>query len=136
MPFSVPAGAVLFYEDVYGMLMNGNGAARLAIVPANGATGLIVDTSTYTALPDGGELGQSPTVFRANEFVKGPAKMVSVTGKASERSNLFIMTGNAETTILWTLSDANGVQVRTATASRQAFANAATAMNVPGFARA
>lgn len=118
VPFSVPAGGVLFYEDVYGTLMNNaNGAARLAVVPANGATGLIVDTSTYTALPDGGELGQSPTVFRASEFVKGPATMVSITGKASERSNLFIMTGNAETTIRWTLTDANGVQVRTATAT-------------------
>src|ERR1051325_3486303 len=116
VPFSVPAGGVVFYEDVYGTLMNANGAARLAIVPANGASGLIVDTSTYTALADGGELGQSPTVFRADEFVKGPATMVSVTGKASERSNLFIMTGNTETTILWTLSDANGVQIRTATA--------------------
>lgn len=128
VPFSVPAGGVLFYEDVYGTLMNANGAARLTVVPANAATGLIVDTSTYTALPDGGELGQSPTVFRANDFVRGPANLISVTGKASERSNLFIMTGNVATTIIWYLSDSNGVQIRAATATYPANATIQTSV--------
>jgi hypothetical protein len=116
MPFNVPAGGVLFYEDVYAVAAPGvNGAARLAVVPDNAATGLVVDTSTYTAQSDGGELGQSPTVFRASDFTAAPATLVSVTGKATERSNLFIMTGAAETTIIWTLRDANGVQLATVT---------------------
>ena len=109
--YSIPPMGVAFYEDVYTVAFpNAAGAARLSIVP-DGTSIPIVDSSTYTALPDGGELAQSPTVLVPTSFRAG--YQIAVIGKSSERTNVFVMTGTEEATIYWTFRDATGVQKST-----------------------
>ncbi|HEV8432319.1 MAG TPA: PPC domain-containing protein [Thermoanaerobaculia bacterium] len=106
--FNIGPKAVLFYPDVYlNGYPSGSGAARVAITRDNASsTPLIVDTSTYTANSDGGELGQSPTVM--TDFAASGTTLTGVLGKNSERSNLFIMTGSSGATIQWTYRDTFG----------------------------
>lgn len=106
--FVVPANAVRFYEDVYGVAFPGTGGAARLAVATEGTAKLIVDTSTYTLLPGGGELGQSPTVLTGGSFSSAGAKLVAVLGKSSERSNVFVVTGPSVTTIRWQYRDSNG----------------------------
>lgn len=115
--FNVPPFGVRFYEDVYLLgYPGGSGAARLTIVPDSSTSApLVVDTSTYTANPDGGELAQSPTVSVASDFYPAGKKLVGLMGKGSERSNIFVMTGSSGATIVWRLRDSNGVGSQTFT---------------------
>lgn len=117
VPFNVPPFGVRFYEDVYLQgYPGGSGAARLTIVPDSSTSApLVVDTSTYTANPDGGELAQSPTVSVAADFYPAGKKLVGLMGKGSERSNVFVMTGASGATIVWRLRDSNGVGSQTFT---------------------
>ena len=117
--FNVPPFGVRFYEDVYLQgYPGGSGAARLSIVPdTTTSTPLIVDTSTYTANADGGELAQSPTVSTTADYYSSGKKLVGLLGKGSERSNVFVMTGSADVTIQWRLRDSNGVGSQTFTKS-------------------
>lgn len=109
--YNVPSSGVTFYEDVYSVAFPGGiGAARLSIVP-DGPGVPIVDSSTYTALPDGGELAQSPTVLMPSAFRSGV--QVAVLGKASERTNVLVMTGAQDATIFWRYRDASGVLRKT-----------------------
>ena len=103
--FNIGPKAVLFYPDVYlNAYPSGAGAARLSITRDNvSSSPLIIDTSTYTANPDGGELGQSPTVL--TDFASSGTTLTGVLGKNSERSNLFIMTGSTGVSIQWTYRD-------------------------------
>lgn len=111
--YNVPALGVAFYEDVYATAFPGGaGAARLAIVP-DGASIPVVDSSTYTALPDGGELAQSPTILVPTAFKSGV--QVAVVGKAGERTNVVVITGTEDVTIAWRYRDASGVVRGTAT---------------------
>ena len=115
--FNVPPFGVRFYEDVYLLAYPaGSGAARLTIVPDSAtAAPLVVDTSTYTATPDGGELAQSPTVTVTSDYYPAGKKLVGLLGKGSERSNIFVMTGASGATIVWRLRDSNGVGSQTFT---------------------
>jgi hypothetical protein len=107
--FSVPTMSVAFFEDVYvHAFPGGSGAARVTILPDGSAPGLIVDTSTYTALPTGGELGQNPTVFGPADYSGPSSTLMAVIGKSTERTNYFVMTGPAETTINWRYRNAQG----------------------------
>lgn len=117
--FNVPPFGVRFIEDVYLQgYPGGSGAARLSIVPdSTTSAALIVDTSTYTANPDGGELAQSPTVATAADFYGAGKKLVGLLGKGSERSNVFVVTGSADVTIVWRLRDSNGAGAQTFTKS-------------------
>ncbi len=105
--FEIPPFYVLVYEDIYDATFPGvNGAARLVIVLDRGVrTRPIVETSTYTATPDGGELGQSPTVFLDTEYAGVGARLAGVLGKVTERTNLFLMTGEQGVTIRWSYRD-------------------------------
>jgi hypothetical protein len=47
-------------------------------------------------------------VMRPADFAPAGTKMVAVLGKGSERTNLFVVTGSADTTIRWQYRDANG----------------------------
>lgn len=106
--FSVPIGGVRFYEDVYATgYPGGSGAARLTVI-TNGSAQPVIDTSTYTATADGGELAQSPTVVRPADFSAAGTKHVALLGKSSERTNVFVMTGTTDTTIRWQYRDASG----------------------------
>jgi hypothetical protein len=106
--YNLPPFGVTFFEDVYSAAFpNGGGAARLSVVP-DGATMPIVDSSTYTALPDGGELAQSPSVLTPTSFRSGV--QVAALGKSSERTNVLVMTGSQDVTIYWKYRDATGVQ--------------------------
>ena len=104
LDYVVQPFAVVFFEDIHDLALPGeDGAARLTIFLDNGVqTFPVIDTSTYTATPDGGELGQSPTVFRNNQYFGAGSRLMGVLGKATERTNLFVMTGEAATTIQWT----------------------------------
>jgi hypothetical protein len=115
--FNVPPFGVRFFEDVYLQgYPGGSGAARLTIVPDTTASApLVVDTSTYTANPDGGELAQSPTVSTSADYYGSGKKLVGLLGKGSERSNVFVMTGSTDVTIQWRLRDSNGVGSQTFT---------------------
>ncbi|HWS72003.1 MAG TPA: hypothetical protein VN605_07805 [Thermoanaerobaculia bacterium] len=116
--FNVPPFGVRFYEDVYLLAYpGGSGAARLTIVPDTTTSSLVVDTSTYTANPDGGELAQSPTVSVTADYYASGKKLVGLLGKGSERSNVFVMTGSTDVTIQWRLRDSNGVGSQTFTKS-------------------
>lgn len=106
--YSIPPMGSRFYEDVYALGFPGaDGAARLAIVPDTSLKP-IVDTSTYTALSGGGELAQTPTVFTSASLF-ADQKLAGFLGKASERSNLFVMSGSTDTTIVWRYRDPNGI---------------------------
>lgn len=106
MSYNIPANGVAFYQDVYAAAFpGGSGAARLSVVPDAGSVP-IVDSSTYTALPGGGELAQSPTVLVPTAFKSGV--QVAVLGKGSERTNIFVMTGTQDVTIYWRYRDAGG----------------------------
>lgn len=108
IPYNVQPNGVLFLQDVYAIAFSGaSGAARLAVVP-DGPTAPILDSSTYTALSNGGELAQSPTVLAATSFMSGV--QVAVLGKGSERTNVFVITGPQDVTIYWRYRDAAGVQ--------------------------
>src|SRR5690242_14197199 len=110
--YNIPALGVAFYQDVYAAAFLGRvGAARLSIVPDT-ATVPIVDSSTYTALSDGGELAQSPTILVPTAFRSGV--QVAVLGKGSERTNIFVITGTQDVTIFWRYRDPNGVVRATA----------------------
>jgi hypothetical protein len=115
--FNVPPFGVRFFEDVYLQgYPGGSGAARLTIVPdSTSSAPLVVDTSTYTANPDGGELAQSPTVSTIGDYYGSGRKLVGLLGKGSERSNVFVMTGPTDVTITWRLRDSNGVGSQTFT---------------------
>lgn len=117
--FNVPPFGVRFFEDVYLQgYPGGSGAARLTIVPdTTTSAALVVDTSTYTANPDGGELAQSPTVSIPGDYYGSGKKLVGLLGKGSERSNVFVMTGSTDVTIQWRLRDSNGVGSQTFTKS-------------------
>jgi len=105
--YSIPPNGVTFLQDVYASgFPGGAGAARLSIVPDSSVIP-IVDSSTYTALPDGGELAQSPTVLLPTSFRGG--LQVAVLGKQSERTNVFVMTGSQDVTIYWRYRDSSGV---------------------------
>lgn len=115
--YNIPPQSVRFYEDVYSTAFPGGaGAARLAIVPDVPSAKPVVDSSTYTALADGGELAQTPTPFTSAMLFSGQ-KLVGMLGKSSERSNLFVMTGPADVTIAWRYRDANGVAMPAVTRS-------------------
>ena len=104
--YNVPPFGVSFYEDVYSAAFPGGaGAARLAVV-SDTVDIPIVDSSTYTALPNGGELAQSPTVLVPSAFRGGV--QVAVMGKSGERTNLFVMTGAEDVIIYWRYRDAAG----------------------------
>lgn len=106
--YNVGPNAVTFFQDVYATAFPGaSGAARLAIVP-DGPSAAIVDSSTYTALADGGELAQSPTILTTESFMSGV--QVAALGKGSERTNLIVITGPQDVTISWKYRDAAGVQ--------------------------
>ena len=105
--YNIPPHGVTFYEDVYAIAFPGGaGAARLSILPDTAALP-VVDSSTYTAQPDGGELAQSPTILLPSSFRSG--LQVGVVGKQSERTNVFIMTGPQDVTIYWTFRDSAGI---------------------------
>lgn len=105
--YNVPAFGVAFYEDVYAAAFPGGaGAARLAVI-ADTTSIPIIDSSTYTALPGGGELAQSPTVLVATAFRAGV--QAAVIGKASERTNVLVMTGPQDVIIYWKYRDPTGV---------------------------
>ena len=109
--YNIPPLGVRFFQDVYvAAFPGGSGAARLVIVPDASSSKPIVDSSTYTALSDGGELAQSPTVLTPTMFMSG--KLVAALGKFGERSNILVMTGTQDATIYWTYRDANGVTVK------------------------
>jgi hypothetical protein len=113
--YTIPAQGVAFYEDVYGAAFPGGaGAARLSIVPDSTAIP-VVDSSTYTALPGGGELAQTPTVLAPTAFRAGV--QVAVLGKAIERTNLFVMTGDDDAIVNWRYRDSSGVSRATAAKS-------------------
>jgi hypothetical protein len=106
--YSIAPNAVTFFRDVYTVAFPGaTGSARLSVVP-DGSNAPIVDSSTYTALSDGGELAQSPTVLAPGSFMSGV--QVAALGKAGERTNLFVITGSQDVTIYWKYRDAAGVQ--------------------------
>lgn len=115
VPFSVPAGSVVFLEDVYASAFpGGSGAARVSIVLDNPTgTKPVVDTSTYTATSDGGELGQSPTVFTPADYFGSGARLLTAVGKSTERTNIFVMTGSDGATIRWRYRTANGSSAAT-----------------------
>jgi hypothetical protein len=117
--FNVPPFGVRFFEDVYLQgYPGGSGAARLSIVPdTTTSAALVVDTSTYTATSDGGELAQSPTVSTTADYFGSGKKLIGLLGKGSERSNVFVMTGSTDVTIQWRLRDSNGVGSQTFTKS-------------------
>lgn len=106
--FVLGAGQTRFFEDVYRAAQSGDGAARLTIVPDANAAGLIADTSTYTFVPGGGELGQSPTIFTRAQFWSAGTTVAAFLGKSGERTNVFIVTGDADTTIEWRYRNENG----------------------------
>ena len=106
--FAISPLSVEFYEDVYAEAFPGkNGAARLKVV-LNKPSGpqLVVDTSTYTATSNGGELGQSPTV--STDYFAAGVTLVGFLGKYTERTNLFVMTGKSDVTIRWQYRDRFG----------------------------
>ncbi|HEV7922320.1 MAG TPA: PPC domain-containing protein [Thermoanaerobaculia bacterium] len=106
--FNIAANAVVFYGDVYLLAYpGGSGAARVSIVRNDGGA-LLLDTSTYTALSDGGELAQSPTVLSASDYYTAGARLLGFLGKAGERANIFVATGSTDVTIEWTYRDAFG----------------------------
>lgn len=106
--YNIAPNGVTFLQDVYRVAFPGaSGAARLSVVP-DGSTAPIVDSSTYTALSDGGELAQSPTVLAPASFMSGV--QVGALGKTGERTNLFVITGPQDVTIYWKYRDAAGVQ--------------------------
>ncbi|MEA2236672.1 MAG: hypothetical protein QOC81_1396 [Thermoanaerobaculia bacterium] len=108
IPYNIPPNGITFFQDVYAVAFPGvGGAARLSIVP-DGSTAPIVDSSTYTALSDGGELAQSPTVLTPASFMTGV--QVAALGKGGERTNVFVITGSQDVTIYWKYRDATGVQ--------------------------
>jgi hypothetical protein len=117
VPFSVPAHGVTFFEDVYLTgFPGGSGAARVVVLPDNSAAGaLIVDTSTYTATPGGGELGQNPTVFTEAAYSGAGTELLGILGKSVERTNVLVMAGPAETTIRFQYRDAAGTVVKSVT---------------------
>jgi hypothetical protein len=111
--YNISPFGVTFYQDVYATAFPGSaGAARLSVV-SDMANIPIVDSSTYTALPDGGELAQSPTVLTPTAFRSGVH--VAVLGKGSERTNVFVITGAQDVTIFWRYRDPAGI-VRNTTA--------------------
>lgn len=113
--FNIPAMGVSFYPDVYlSAFPGGAGAARLVIAPDSSSLP-IVDSSTYTALPDGGELAQSPTVLLPTSFRSGVN--VAVIGKSGERTNVLVMTGSQDATIYWKYRDQNGTVLGTSAKS-------------------
>lgn len=119
--YSIGPNAVAFFQDVYTTAFPGaSGAARLAIVP-DGSAAPVVDSSTYTALANGGELAQSPTVLTPESFMSGV--QVAALGKAGERTNIFVITGPQDVTINWKYRDAAGVQRAT---SSKTYAHDAT----------
>jgi hypothetical protein len=121
VPFTVAGKSVLFYEDVYVTgFPGGSGAARLTIEldDVDSASLLSVDSSTYTLVSNGGELGNTPTVLRTSAFVsefRTPNRVAAPLGKDGERANLFVTTGPAGATVAWTYRDALGGDVREVT---------------------
>ncbi len=100
---SIAPFEVVFLEDVYDFAFPGqSGAARLALVLADPyGPALVTDTSTYTLVGQKGELGQSPTIFTEAQYFGTGVKLIGLLGKATERTNLFVMTGQSGVTIRW-----------------------------------
>jgi hypothetical protein len=115
VPFHIPSMGVSFYPDVYlSAFPGGAGAARLVIQP-DSLSLPIVDSSTYTALPDTGELAQSPTILLPTSFRAGVE--VAVLGKSGERTNILVMTGSQDAVIYWKYRDQNGTVLGTSAKS-------------------
>lgn len=119
--FTVAPNKVLFYSDVYAMAFpGGSGAARVAVIrtDTNTSDKLLVDTSTYTLLSNGGELGQNPTVFTPADFnAPFTQHITGILGKETERTNLFVMTSTDPVTVTWSVWSADGNLINTVSRS-------------------
>jgi len=119
IPYELLPGETRVLIDVYAIAKPGTeGAARVFVrpsreqpVPFSIDADPVVDSSTYNALPDGGELGMSPTPFKAADFYVAGTTLSGITGKQGERTNPFILTGPGGATITFTLKNPGATPV-------------------------
>jgi len=115
IPMSVGPNQTLVIEDAYHHgFPSQSGAARVDIEMAENPDtqapypDLIVDAAVFNNEGEGREYGQSPTVFNTADLESAIGAYRMTIGKATERTNLAITTGNQGATVQWDAYDPAG----------------------------